>query len=178
MLLWLAVGTVVEGWALVMEECNPAGIDQMHKGIADFRAIGAGVQCPFFLAALAEAHAKLKDFSAMAGPLEEALELVETTGEQWWAADLHRLKGEMLLHLSADNSSAAESQFKQAIHVALHQRAKSLELRATMSLARLWAEHGERARAGELLTPVYSWFREGFDAPDLKEARSLVEALQ
>ena len=105
--LWLAVGTIVEGWALVMEECNPAGIDRMQKGIADFRAIGAGVQCPFFLAALAEAHAKLEDFSAMAGPLEEALELVETTGEQWWAADLHRLKGEMLLHLSVDNSSAA-----------------------------------------------------------------------
>src|SRR5262245_7737276 len=106
----------------------------------------------------------------MADPLEEALALVELTGEQWWLAEVHRFKGEMLLRLSPDNELEAESHFRRAMGIARDQNAKSLELRAAMSLARLWAERRQRERAYDLLAPIYKWFREGFDTPDLTEA--------
>ena len=114
----------------------------------------------------------------MADPLEEALVLVELTGERWWLADLHRLKGEMLLLLSSDNELEAESHFRRAMGIARDQNAKSLELRAAMSLARLWAERRQRERAYDLLAPIYNWFREGFETPDLTEAKFLLDMLR
>jgi predicted ATPase len=102
---------------------------------------------------------------------------VNQTGERRYEAELYRLKGELLLQLSPDNHSESESSFKQAIDIAKRQQAKSWELRAAMSLARLWQQQGKRSDAHDLLAPVYGWFTEGFDTADLKEAKALLEEL-
>ena len=94
-----------------------------------------------------------------------------------WEAELYRLKGELLLTRSSEHQAEAETCFQQALDVARRQQAKSLELRAAMSLARLWQQQGKRAEAHELLAPIYGWFTEGFDTADLQEAKALLEAL-
>ena len=109
--------------------------------------------------------------------LEEALALVDQYEERYWEAEIHRLKGELLLARSAANQVEAEACWHKALDVARRQGAKSLELRAAMSLARLWQRQGQRAAAYELLAPVYGWFTEGFDTADLQEAKALLEAL-
>jgi len=108
----------------------------------------------------------------------EALAVVDKTGEErYWEAELHRLKGELLLVLSTDKTTEAEACFHQALNIARHQEAKSLELRAATSLSRLWQQQGKQAEARELLAPIYGWFTEGFDTADLQEARALLEEL-
>jgi predicted ATPase len=112
--------------------------------------------------------------------LAEALALVEKTGERFWEAELCRLKGELLLKAEGGVRSAeltAEECFHQALDIARSQQAKSLELRAAMNLSHLWQQQGKRAEARELLAPIYSWFTEGFDTPDLQEAKALLEDL-
>ena len=109
--------------------------------------------------------------------LAEALTLVDTTGERWYEAELYRLKGALLLQQSSDNQAEAETCFQQAIDIARSQQAKSLELRAATSLARLWQQQGKRQEAHDLLAPVYNWFTEGFDTADLKDAKALLDAL-
>jgi predicted ATPase len=109
--------------------------------------------------------------------LTEALTLVDTTGERVWEPELYRLKGELLLQCSSDNHAEAENCFQQAITVAQNRQAKSLELRAATSLARLWQQQEKQAKAHELLAPVYAWFTEGFDTADLQEAKVLLDAL-
>ena len=101
----------------------------------------------------------------------------QNVGERWYEAERYRLKGDLLLALSVDHQAEAEACFQQALAVARHQQAKSWELRAAMSLARLWQQQGKRAEAHELLAPVYGWFTEGFDTADLQEAKALLEAL-
>jgi predicted ATPase len=108
--------------------------------------------------------------------LEEALVAVHSTGERFYEAELHRLKGELLL-LATDKEAEAEACFQQALAIARHQQAKSWELRAAMSLSRLWQQQGKRTAARELLAPVYGWFTEGFDTADLHEAKALLETL-
>jgi predicted ATPase len=110
--------------------------------------------------------------------LAEALALVGATEERWWEAELHRLKGELLLQLAIPEGLQAEACFQQALDVARSQQAKSLELRAAMSLSRLWQQQGQRAAARTLLAPLYDWFTEGFDTADLQEAKALLEALE
>jgi predicted ATPase len=109
--------------------------------------------------------------------LTEALTLVETTGERLYEAELHRLRGALLLQQNSANQAEAENFFHQAIVVAQKQSAKSLELRAAISLAKLWYQQGKRQEAHDLLAPVYGWFTEGFDTADLKDAKALLEEL-
>jgi predicted ATPase len=109
--------------------------------------------------------------------LAEALTLVDTTGDRWYEPESHRLKGELLLQQNADNQADAESCFAQAITIAQKQSAKSLELRAATSLAKLWQQQGKRQEAHDLLAPVYHWFTEGFDTADLKDAKALLDEL-
>ena len=109
--------------------------------------------------------------------LAEALTLVDTTGERWYEPELYRLKGELLLQQSSDNQAEAETCFHHALEIARNQQAKSFELRAATSLARLWQQQGKRQEAHDLLAPVYHWFTEGFDTADLQEAKALLEAL-
>ena len=102
---------------------------------------------------------------------------MDTTGERWYEPELYRLKGELLLQQSSDNQVKAEASFHHALAIARNQQAKSFELRAAISLARLWQSQGKCTEAYELLAPIYGWFTEGFDTADLQEAKALLEAL-
>jgi predicted ATPase len=126
---------------------------------------------------LAEVHSLMGQPEAGLTVLSEALALVETTGERYYEAELHRLKGELLLLHAAPEVSHAETCFQQALDIARRQQAKSLELRAAMSLARLWQQQGKRQEARVLLAGVYDWFTEGFNTADLQEAKALLQAV-
>jgi len=143
-----------------------------------YRATGAEIQRPHFLALLAEAYSISGQSEAGLTVLAEALALVDTTGERDYEAEIHRLKGELLLQQSSGNSTEAETCFQQAISIAQNQQAKSLELRAAMSLSRLWQQQGKRQEAYDLLTPIYNWFTEGFDTADLQDAKGLLNELE
>jgi class 3 adenylate cyclase/predicted ATPase len=175
---WRALGCVLRGWALVQQAGQAqAGIEQISQGLMTYRAIGAELVRPNFLALLAEAHGTLGEPEAGLTVLAEALTCAETTGDRWYEPELYRLKGELLLQQSSDHQAEAESCFHQAISIAQSQQAKSLELRAATSLARLWQQQGKRREAHALLAPVYHWFTEGFDTADLQEAKALLETL-
>jgi len=105
------------------------------------------------------------------------LTLVDTTGGRWYAPELYRLKGALLLQQSSDNDTEAETCFHHAMAIAQNQQAKSFELRAATNLARLWQQQGKRQEAHDLLAPVYHWFTEGFDTADLQDAKALLDAL-
>jgi predicted ATPase len=132
---------------------------------------------PYHLALLAEVSAQVGQTAEGLEALAEALATVAQSAARWWEAELHRLRGELLLQHSVASPEEAETCFQQALDVARRQEAKSLELRAAMSLARLWQQQGRRAEAHELLAPIYGWFTEGFDTADLKEAKALLEEL-
>jgi len=142
------------------------------------RATGAELLRPYWLALLAEAHGTMGQPAAGLTVLAEALTLVDTTGQRWYEAELYRLKGELLLQRSSDNQAEAETCFHQALAIAQNQQAKSLELRAATSLARLWQQQGKREEARQVLGDVYGWFTEGFDTADLKDAKALLDALE
>ena len=131
---------------------------------------------PYSLALLAEAHGTMEARGRSHGA-HEALIFAETTGERWYAPELHRLKGALLLQLSSDNQAEAETCFHKALNIACSQQAKSFELRTATSLAHLWQQQGKRQEAHDLLAPVYHWFTEGFDTADLKDAKALLDAL-
>jgi predicted ATPase len=174
---WLPLGTVLQGWVLAEQGQAEAGIARIHQGLATWQAIGQELARPYFLALLAEAYGKAGQPEEGLRILAEVLALVDNTGERSWEAELHRLKGELLLMQTPHNAPQAEACFRRALDVARHQQAKSLELRATMSLSRLWQRQGQRAAAHALLAEVYGWFTEGFDTADLQEARALLEDL-
>ena len=175
--VWRARGVVLRGWALAHQGQAQEGIEQMHQALRVVRATGAESHQSYLLALLAEAHGTLGEPEAGLMGLTEALALMDTTGERWYAPELYRLKGELLLQQSSDNSTEAEACFHHAVSIAQSQQAKSLELRAVTSLARLWQQQGKRQEAHDLLTPVYGWFTEGFDTADLKDAKTLLEEL-
>jgi predicted ATPase len=174
---YLAWGTTMQGWAQVAQGQDVEGLAQMRHGLAALRATGASLRLPYYLALLAEACGRTGQASEGLSLLAEALAQAHKTGESWTAAELHRLKGELLLSVSADNHTEAEGWFHQALAIARRQQAKALELRAAMSLSRLWQQQGKRAEARELLASIYGWFTEGFDTADLQEAKALLEAL-
>src|SRR5262249_39742912 len=169
------VGRIRRGWALVMEGQGAEGLTQLRQGLDAYRATGAAFQRPHFLSMLAEVHSSLGQPEAGLTALSEALTLVEKTGERYYEAELHRLKGELLLQQDASEVSHAEACFQQSLDIARCQQVKSLELRAAMSLSRLWQQQGKRDEARALLAPIYGWFTEGFDTADLQEARALLE---
>jgi predicted ATPase len=173
----LARGTILRGWALA-EQGQPAeGIAQMCQGLMAYQAAGLEVGQPMLLASLAEAYGRMGQATEGLSTLDEALALAHKHEAPYYEAELYRLKGELLLARSAEPHTEAEASFQQALNVARHQQAKSLELRAAMSLARLWQRQGKLAEAHQLLGDIYGWFTEGFDTADLQEARALLEAL-
>jgi predicted ATPase len=154
----------------------------MREGLAAWRAVGAEMGRPYYLALLAEVHGEEGQAEAGLALLAEALATIKETRECNYEAELYRLKGELLLMMGDETEAEAsfhqaESCFQHAIEVARRQSAKSWELRATMSLSRLWHKQGKREEARQLLAEVYAWFTEGFDTPDLKEAKALLEEL-
>jgi predicted ATPase len=164
----VAYGTIMRGWALAMEGQWEEGIAQIRQGLVAQQAVGAAIARPLFLALLAEAHAAAGQAEAGLGVLAEALAQVEHTGERYWEAEVYRLKGELLLHQAVPAAPQAEACWQQA---------RSWELRAGTSLARLWQQQGKCVEARELLAPIYGWFTEGFDTADLQEAKALLEEL-
>jgi predicted ATPase len=172
----LATGTILFGWALTAQGQKAEGIAQVHQGLAAFRATGAELARPYYLALLAEAYGNIGEAAAGLRALADALAAVDTTAERFCEAELHRLKGQ-LLALSSEHHSEAEACFQQALTVARRQGAKAWELRAAMSLSRLWQRQGKRDEGRRLLTEIYAWFREGFATADLQEAKALLEAL-
>ncbi|MCH9051834.1 MAG: AAA family ATPase [Proteobacteria bacterium] len=172
-----AQGAVMRGWAVAARGQVEIGIGEMHRGLSALRATGAGAHRPYFLALLSEAYGHTGQAEEGLSPLAESLDLIETGNVRTWEAELHRLEGELLLARSAKNAAEAEGCFDQAIAVARRQLAKSLELRAATSLARLWQGQGKIAEADDLLSPVYGWFTEGFETADLRDAKALLDEL-
>jgi predicted ATPase len=175
----VALATIVRGWALAAQGQGTEGTAQMRQGLTAHRATGAEQSRPYNLALLAEAYGSIGQPAKGLHLLAEALTTVDCTGERGWEAELYRLKGELLLAQAGESQRVQEAEacFQQALDVARRQQAKSWELRAAMSLSRLWQQQGKRAEARELLAPIYSWFTEGFDTPDLQEAKALLDEL-
>ena len=145
------------------------------KGLSMYRATGAVLGTPWMLMRLAEAHRRLGQPREGLNCLAEAAQIIENTDERRHEAELHQLRGDLVN--ATGNRAAAEQNYQQALVVARGQSAKLFELHAAMSLARLWHDQGKRTEARDLLAPIYGWFTEGFDTPDLKEAKALLAEL-
>ena len=165
------------GWAVAQQGEVAAGIAHIRQGLAAWRATGAGAALPWFLALLAEACGTVGQLDEGFRALEEALAAVQHNEEHHYEAEVYRLKGELLLQDAPAHQEEAEENFQQALAVARRRQAKSLELRAAMSLSRLWQQQGKPQEAHDLLAPIYAWFTEGFDTADLQEAKALVGEL-
>jgi len=139
----MAFSSILCGWALAHQGQAQAGIEQIHQGLSTFRAMGAEINQSYFLALLAEVYSMSGRSEAGLTVLAEALALVDTTGERWCEAELHHLKGALLLQQHIDNQAEAEASFHKALDIARTQQAKSFELRAAISLARLWQHQGK-----------------------------------
>jgi class 3 adenylate cyclase/predicted ATPase len=172
-----AWGTILRGWALAMQGQDKESVAQVHQGLAAWRATGAGLFVPYLYTVLADVSAHLGHPADGLQTLAEAHTLVEQHEERWWEAEIYRLRGVLLVRQPVTPQAEAETWLRRALDVARRQEAKSLELRAAMSLSRLWQHQGKRAEAYELLAPIYSWFTEGFDTADLQEAKPLLAAL-
>jgi predicted ATPase len=176
--LWLPVAQFRHGLVLVAQGHHEEGITQMRQGIAAMQATGVKMTLPRMLDALAEAYGHSGQAEEGLRMLAEAFAMMDETGERLNEAEQWRIKGESLLLQTVPDAPAAEACFQQALAVARRQQAKSFELRAAMSLARLWQEQDKRAAAQALLAPIYGWFTEGFDTADLQEARALLDELE
>jgi class 3 adenylate cyclase/predicted ATPase len=176
--IWVAYSSILHAWALAHQGQAKEGIDQLHHGMMAWRATGAEIFRPYWLALLAEAYGTAGEPHAGLTVLAEALTHADTTGERWYEPELYRLKAALLLQQNAANQAEAENCFQQAIRIAQSQQAKSWELRAATSLARFWQSQGKCQEAHDLLTPVYHWFTEGFDTADLKDAKALLDELE
>jgi predicted ATPase len=176
-LYWKAYGLMNQGSVVALTGRTSDGIQMLISGIAAFRATGATLCIPFGLPHLARAHAELGQFEEAWRCIGEAMNLAETTKEKWCEAEIHRTAGEIELMSRAPDAEKAEAHFERALSVARAQQAKSWELRAATSLARLWRDQGKPDEARDLLAPIYGWFTEGFDTLDLKEAKALLDEL-
>lgn len=176
---WRAKGVMSQGWALMGTERLDEGIKRLRTGLAALRATGAKIMMPYFLSRLAQAYADTDRIKEALSVLAESQAVLEETGERWWQAEVYRLQGELLFRRSgaAPVDERAEEYFRRALQTAREQRAKSLELRAIMSLSRLLQKRGERSEARQMLGGIYNWFTEGFDTPDLMDARALIEQI-
>jgi predicted ATPase len=186
--LTLAGGMIMQGWALAQQGQGEAGIAQIREGLAAFRATGAEHFLTIELTMLAEAYDAVGEPAAGLDVLAEAVAQVETTEERFWEAEIYRLKGELLLTAQGaglsrgavegmQDAESPEECFLKAIEIARRQEGKSLELRATVSLGRLWQRQGKKDEARHMLADIYGWFTEGFDMIDLRQARALLDEL-
>jgi class 3 adenylate cyclase/tetratricopeptide (TPR) repeat protein len=166
---------MLRGAALPGQGAVDKAIACIREGVTKWTALGRTLNLPFGLASLAEGLARRGDQAAALAALREGLEIADATGEHKWDAELHRLTGTVLL--AENRLDEGQASLQQAIRIAQAQQAKSLELRAAVSLARLWGERRRRVEAHDLLAPVYGWFAEGFDTADLKEAKTLLDEL-
>ena len=186
---YIAMGTILQGWAIAHQGNVTEGIERMQQGLTAGRHTQIEIARTHFLAMLVERYVAAGQAGEGQSVLDEALASADRSQELQWTADLHRLKGELLLASTseasvvraagglADAEAAPEEHFRQAIDIARRQGSKALELRAAVSLGRLWREQGRAAEARQMLSELYGWFTEGFDTADLKEAKALLEDL-
>jgi class 3 adenylate cyclase/predicted ATPase len=175
--LWSAMATPLRGWALVVQGHAEAGIEQIHQGLIAFQATGSELFQPALLALLAEAYGYVGRPEAGLAAVAEAFALIQRSEERLHEADLYRLQGELLLTQAIPDAVQAEVCFQKALAIARRQQGRSWELRAAMSLSRLWQQQGHPEEARRLLAEVYGWFTEGFDTADLQEAKALLDEL-
>ena len=173
---WRAEGTIFRGWVTVKNGDVTTGKSLLCSGLAAYRATGAQLWAPQYTALLAEACEIAGETEKSVTLLNDALQIAERTGERWFEAELNRHKGQLLLR--EGHAEAAEQLYCNALSIAVEQEAKLWELRAATSLARLCRDQGRNTEARDLLAPVYGWFTEGFDTPDLKEAKALLDELR
>ena len=174
---WKAGGIASRGHLLALAGKAADAIQMITSGIAELQSTGATVWAPLHLSLLASARAQLGQVDDAWRTIGEAMTAIQTTKERWCEAEVNRIAGEIALRPPEPDAAKAEAHFERALAVARQQQAKSWELRAAMSLARLWRDQGKPQQARELLAPVYGWFTEGFDTLDLKEAKALLEEL-
>jgi len=176
--LWVGWAGALQGWALAQQGQAKVGIAQIRQGLNAYMATGAAMDQPYMLALLAEAHQAAGQMQEGLNAVDEALAVAYSTGERYYEAELHRLRGELLLAESTRTAVAeAKVCFDRAIEVSRQQSARSLELRAVMSLCRLLQGQGKTVEAHQVLAEIYGWFIEGFDTVDLKGAKALLEEL-
>src|ERR1700730_4729223 len=173
----LLQATSLRGWANSAQGRSEEWIGQIQEGMAASRATGAELFRPYFLCLLAEAYMEAGRLDEGLRALTEALAAADENENRNYEPEMHRLKGELLLKRDDSNIAEAQGCFERAIEIARKQSAKSLELRATMSLARLLAKQGRRDEARTMLADIYNWFTEGFDTADLKDAKALLDDL-
>src|SRR5262245_35501042 len=174
---WLGVALILQGWGRATRTQAAEQIPSMHDGMTIYRATDAALWLPYFLTLLAETYGAASQPHAGLRLLDEAHTVIDNTQERFYEAEVHRVQGELVLAQAADQHAQAETCFQHALDVAHRQQARSWELRAALSLARLWQQQGKRAETRALLAPVYGWFTEGFDTADLQEARALLDEL-
>jgi len=175
--LWKAQGMLQQGYVLTTTDKASDAVHMITTGITEWRSTGSTQFLPFALSFLAIAHAKLGQLEDAWHSIGEALAAIQTTKEKWHEAEVNRIAGEVALKSPQLNGATAEGYFERALAVARQQQAKSWELRAAMSMARLWRDQGKPQQARNLLAPVYGWFTEGFETLDLKEAKALLDEL-
>jgi predicted ATPase len=175
--MWKALGMVTQGIGSALVGDASEAVQKIASAINGYRSMGSTCFVPEFLVHLANAHAQLGQIDDAWRCIGEATTTMEVSKEIWCEAELHRIAGEVALVSPLRDVAKAEGYFERALAVARQQQAKSWELRASMSLARLWRSQGKPQQARELLAPVYGWFTEGFDTRDLKEAKALLEEL-
>jgi predicted ATPase len=175
---WLTLGTMYHGWALAVQGQMEAGIAQVQQGLAAHRATGAGIALCRWLGLLAELHGRTGQFDVGRTMLAEAFAVVRQDGLSAFAAELYRIQGDFLLQTGSRHQEGdAEASLRQALVIARQQQAKAYELRAALSLGRLWQRQGRLDAARDLLGPIYGWFTEGLGTADLRDARTLLEDL-
>jgi tetratricopeptide (TPR) repeat protein len=169
--LWFGSGTIIRGWCLGALGETADAIQLMLQGLDIRRATGANLLLPFHLTTLAEVYGIAGQPQQGLNRLSQAEEFIEKTQERWAEAEMHRMRGTLLL--SINEHTAAEESYGRALTVARRQHAKFWELRAALDLARFWHDQGKRTEARDLLAPIYGWFTEGFDTPVLQDAKAL-----
>jgi predicted ATPase len=175
--LWTALIVFLQGWSLSQQRQGAEAIDRMHAGLEDAQATNAKTMRPMFCALLAEAYGQAGRLDEAWRMLSEALDAVEESGQRYYEAETYRFKGKLHLWQANPDVEQAGISFQRALEIARRQQAKSWELRAATSLARLWRDQGRHADAHDLLASVYGWFTEGFDTADLKDAKALLDEL-
>ena len=176
-LIWKTFGMMNQGYVRALTGRTSDAIHIITAGIAAWQSTGSTVFAPSFLSYLASSYADIGQFDEALRCIDEAMAAIDTTKEKWWEAEVNRVAGEIVLKSLAPETAKAETYFEHALAIARKQQAKSLELRAAMSIARLRRDQGKRDEARDLLAPIYGWFTEGFDTLDLKEAKTLLDML-
>jgi len=183
---WTARALFIRGLLLAKGGQHDEGLVQMNQGLEAMQTTGAELNRAYFLAQLAETYGQVGQLEVGLAMVAEALHRMEKTEERWWEAELHRLRGALLLVQKGCNDAVssnlptvaeAEASLRRALDTARQQQAKALELRAALSLGRLWRRQGRREAAQQLVAEVYAWFTEGFETKDLREARAFLDAL-